>query len=250
MIKPFVFYLVLLFLPLNSLGQLSVVPTAEVLTNTFSMQTDTLRGTCFLIVENGNEYIVTARHLFKMGIRNGDSLSFQIGRGAEEKGKEILEYLRGEIYLHDTKDIDIVVVKTSNKLGHVKPYECSASGATLGQDCYFLGFPYAEKYSTTINGEVGRYPFIKKATFSANYTINNINLYLLDGLNNPSFSGGPVIFYDYNSNKNKILGVITAYHLQLDQAKIEDQILYYTENSGIGICYPTHYILDIIRKIK
>jgi len=158
----------LLFTP-NSIGQQIEIPTAEILTNTFIIQTDTMFGTCFLVMQNDSEYIVTARHLFKKTINGGDSISFHIGRGTLQKDSnnvyEIFELFKGKVYLHDNPNIDIAIIKLSNKLSYLNPYEFSTEGSILGQDCYFLGFPYQKKYSTTNRGQSGRFAFEKKSNY-------------------------------------------------------------------------------------
>lgn len=74
---------------------------------------------------------------------------------------------------------------------------------------------------------------------------------LLDGINNPGFSGGPVIFYDYIKKKNKILGVISGYFNQTNKVESSPKIYFeYVENSGIIISYPSYYISDIIEKLN
>lgn len=251
--KLFLVLLVNLFLMFNSFGQLGI-PTADVLTNTFLMITDTLSGTCFLVVQNDTEYIITAKHLFRRGIKNGDSVFFNILRAKKfgETKIEVHEPFYGKVYVHNNPNVDIAIIKIPNKLSSIKPYEFSISGSILGQDCYFFGFPYyEEKFTTTNRGEADRFAFVKKAIISAFYKDKDVDIDLLDGQNNPGFSGGPVIFYDYETKKNKILGVISGYYPQTNKAEISPSVfLNYVENSGIVFCYPSNYISDIIKRVK
>lgn len=82
----------------------------------------------------------------------------------------------------------------------------------LGQEAYFLGFPYG-LYSSVGKGAV---PLVKHAYVSAVVNCDAVvpggspdeGLLLLDGLNNPGFSGGPVVAPDVYSPGPRILKVI------------------------------------------
>ena len=71
----------------------------------------------------------------------------------------------------------------------------------LGQEVYFLGYPYG-LYTTF--GDQGGVALIKHACISARVACSAIYpdgdkdtmLILLDGLNNPGFSGGPIVAPD------------------------------------------------------
>lgn len=235
----------ILILATNAFTQIIGIPTTEILTNTFFIVTDTTSGTCFLVEESGNEYIVSARHLFKKGIKNGDAITFHLDRGG------VFEPFTGNIYLSDNSTVDIVVIKIPKKLSYIKPYS-NIGSYSIGQDSYFLGFPYKERLSTKMTG--GRIPLVKKALISAFYKNNGAEVVFLDGHNNPGFSGGPVIAYDYYEKNNSVIGVISGYYPQSNEGKIKagkaEIPFSYSENSGIIITYPSRYYVEIINKIK
>lgn len=220
----------------------SRLPTFEILTNTYAIKTDTLRGTCFIIEEAGEEYLVTAKHLFKKSIKNNDLVFYHLDK------EDLSEPFNGFIWLHENPNIDIVVIKLTSKISFVKNYE-TKGGFRLGQDCFFLGFPYKEKFSTKM--QFGRVPLVKKATMSGSYTINDTEIFLLDGHNNPGFSGGPVIAYNHKMSKNVIIGVISGYRPQFNKAYIPTDSsaieLNYSENSGIIYSYNSQHYLEIIK---
>lgn len=67
---------------------------------------------------------------------------------------------------------------------------------------------------------------------------NAIVIYI-DGFNNPGFSGGPIVYWDFSQHKYKILGVVKGF--KEDSAKVlisgqhmDTQLLV---NSGILVAY-------------
>jgi hypothetical protein len=83
-----------------------------------------------------------------------------------------------------------------------------SDGAVFGGDCQFLGFAYGGGWRGPITG--GRtlwLPFVKHCTVSAH--IVDEKIWILDGINNQGFSGGPVIFG--TGKQQKIMGVISGY---------------------------------------
>jgi hypothetical protein len=111
-----------------------------------------------------------------------------------------------------------------------------------------LGFPFG---LNTKDNSGFPYPLIKKATFSGSAIENGIHIMLLDGHNNPGFSGGPVIFIDrYTTSKNKwfISGVISAYVNQKNQMITPFGTMNYDENAGVIIVIGAKHIISIIER--
>ena len=86
----------------------------------------------------------------------------------------------------------------------------------MGQDAYFLGFPYGIRIDS--KGLNGPYPLavIKRGTVSGVIALGNdakTEMVLLDGYNNPGFSGGPIVFRDLNQSAVvlKLIGVISGF---------------------------------------
>lgn len=84
-------------------------------------------------------------------------------------------------------------------------------GIFVGQDVYSLGFPFglATKFDKPIPTHIA---FIKKAILSAiDARPGSGHVLYLDGHNNPGFSGGPVIYANYNERERlEIAGVIAG----------------------------------------
>ena len=122
--------------------------------------------------------------------------------------------------------------------------EATHKGLTYGQDVYFLGFPY---------GYLGRYhfgpqgyplPFVKKATLS----LFDGKTFLLDGHNNPGFSGGPVVFTEPFKHNYKVAAVVSGYRA-VEEPVFADGVasgLTYSYNTGIIIAHAIDWALDLI----
>jgi hypothetical protein len=89
----------------------------------------------------------------------------------------------------------------------------------LGQDVYFVGFPYADPALATSTGAAETIGFVRKAIWSAQEKKDNYTRFYLDGRNNSGFSGGPVVYlqqgkpgYDF-----KVAAVISGYRPDLTE---------------------------------
>jgi hypothetical protein len=94
------------------------------------------------------------------------------------------------------------------------------STGNITQDVYFLGFPYGGKrilgtrtfrlYST-FQGSSYPAALIKRGLISG---IDNSDpastIIYIDAMNNPGFSGGPVIVYDSAARTSKVIGVVSG----------------------------------------
>ena len=67
----------------------------------------------------------------------------------------------------------------------------------------------------------------------------------LDGINNPGFSGGPIVCVDHGTNRLELVGIVSAYHFSETKIWIHDAqtqksvetTLVARENTGIIIGY-------------
>lgn len=92
---------------------------------------------------------------------------------------------------------DVAVFRLRRPITPNHPLPLSVDDMVFGQDCYFLGFPLGLTFDI---GEFEYFPLVKRATVSAkNHRINGRPILLLDGWNNPGFSGGPVVFRPPNT---------------------------------------------------
>ena len=236
-----------------------VLPLAQAMSNTYNIYGDKAIGTCFLMTRNGEQYFVTAAHLFESSHRNGEEVPVQL-----VVQKELQSY-HAKIYYHPDRKVDIAVLKFSETIsqnasipdemaqyrdtiqkvfkGH--GFSTDSIWVTVGSETYFLGFPLGN-LGTEIFGI--KFPLLKKAIISGFVKHNGVDILLLDGHNNLGFSGGPVIAYDATSKQMQVVGVISGYLPEPIDVRQKNSTFSVEENSGIIVCYDMRYILEIFRK--
>ena len=215
--------------------------TANILQRTFQFSFGESQGTCFTVDCVNRQYIVTSRHLVKPIT---DSATIRIKH--EKVWKECQVNLVG----HCEGTIDISVLTAGFQLSPLHPLPTNAGGITLGQDVYFLGFPYG--LASEI-GELNRdfpLPLVKKAILSAMDA--NTEPFLLDGHNNPGFSGGPIVFFPRGEpgNQLSVAGVISAYRFNMEPVYFDGKPtpLEFRYNTGIILAYGIKHAVDLIHQ--
>ena len=218
------------------------MPQLEVLGRTLRILHGTDAGTAFTMEVNNVQYIVTAKHLFE---KSGYPSSAQIG---------IYENKNYVFYDVDIKyptdpNVDIAVLKTTpyTQLTALYPTTFSSANITIGQDVYFLGFPYNyDSLLCNMPGDKYPLPFIKKACLSS--YIQTKGIFLLDGHNNSGFSGGPVCFKKAGSKTYNIAGVVASYRYEelsvYDSNKKETDMVV-RANTGIINVYDIKFAVEI-----
>ena len=96
-------------------------------------------------------------------------------------------------------------------------------------------------------------PFLKKGIMSAIDSQNpDAIVVYIDGFNNPGFSGGPVIFWDFKLQRYEILSVVQGYRNDTAKVEINNQSVDtpYLVNSGILVSYSMKNALDAIDQDK
>jgi hypothetical protein len=146
------------------------------------------------------------------------------------------------------KDIDILVLAPDHSLTkYLPPESMKLAGdadpadehalVPIGGDCDFLGYPYGSGWRASMpiytqnkgtkpSGDGGKFtisdttkttawawsPFVKRCTLSASMVQNGITIFVLDGINNLGFSGGPVV-----TGKDKsldVFAVVSGFHAE------------------------------------
>ena len=213
--------------------------TTNILRRTFQFSFGEEQGTCFTIDYDNRQYIVTARHLVDPIT---DSATIRI------KHEKIWKDCPVNLVGHGEGEVDISVLAAGLQISPKYPLPPNAAGLTLGQDVYFLGFPYG------LASEVGElnqnfpFPFVKKATVSA--MDFNPNRIFLDGHNNRGFSGGPVVFSEVGkpANQLSVAGVISGYRFGTEPVYLKGKPtpLEFRYNTGIILAYQIKHAVDLI----
>jgi hypothetical protein len=149
-------------------------------------------------------------------------------------------------------DIDIVVLAPPKSLleGARPTIPADSSGTMLGGNCEFLGFPFGAAWRTKYAaGKASRSPFVKHCTISAMIDEPQRE-WILDGINNSGFSGGPVFFG--TGEQLKVFAVVSGYRRESTDVILADPAVKPSEkvnvNSGFFLAYDIEYATDAIHK--
>jgi hypothetical protein len=200
----------------------------EAFFNVFEIRVPGGTGTAFTMRVDGRQYLITAKHMVAKLKADGSPESIEISTSAGPHNSPEWKPLQVRIFTCDDP-IDIAVLATQEFVGHSRArdfveagfgeqsLEPRTDGIPLGDEGYFLGFPFGY---TPAEGPVGPLPFSKKATLSLNYWEGKADRMFFDGYNNPGFSGAPVLFRDPknvrpNRSHFNVAGVVSGFIPQL-----------------------------------
>jgi hypothetical protein len=215
-------YLIVSFLAaLPWLGALAqpAMPTSNILTRILMVQSQYGRATVFSLDVDQREYWITAKHLINgrlhppYGKTEDKSVSLKILDPVGEGEKWLPEDFS---VIDPGDDIDIVVLAPTTPIltDPLPSLTTGADGLSLGGDCEFLGFPYGGGWRAGTGPKSFWIPFVKHCTVSAftSGAADSKKVWVLDGINNEGFSGGPVIFG--TGPQQKLFAVISGYHTE------------------------------------
>jgi Trypsin-like peptidase domain len=176
-------------------------------------------ATAFTVDVDGREYLLTAKHVVA-GLKDRDKIDiFANGR-----------WLPIEVTIFRCDDpVDVAVLVPPYQLTINFDFPTEKGTFYIGQDCYFLGFPYG--IQVPARGANGPYPLavVKRGTVSGIIPSNGrkTGLVLLDGYNNPGFSGGPIVCRDENQQNTvvlRLIGVVSGFQPEVVPAMVEHNI--------------------------
>jgi hypothetical protein len=192
--RPFVLLLSLLAFA----SMVSAQPTSDVITRMTIVQSKFGSGTIFSIDVDHREYWITAKHILTGAKHSpyGTITAKSAALSLLDPNAEHVRLIPVTFSVIDVgKDIDIVVLAPpAPLLSNPLPSANVASSAVIGADCEFLGFPSATGgawKATLPDGKSYWMPYVKHCFVSA--MPSGANAMILDGVNNPGFSGGPVV---------------------------------------------------------
>lgn len=176
-------------------------------------------GTCFIISKENRHYLLSASHIFP---NFNSTHKLLINRSKQWEQIFVSEITRErDVIIFEISSLPSLSIDSSIKIG-------SINSINLGQEVLFLGFPYNMRMDD-INGDVNDgypLPFCKKGII-ASFIEENGKLFdfYVDGQGNKGFSGGPIIYQDYNDNNEiKIIGLVSMQ--EFDPITIEDAGLF------------------------
>ena len=197
-------------------------------------------GTAFALDHKGKQYLITAKHLVDPYQQQTIKVFF---------GKEWIS-LPLELIGACRDETDIAVFK-ANQLLCPKDFslEPSTKGIVVGQDVFFVGFPY--KMWTDVGPLMGGKPcpFVKKGTLStALVESNGVRRLYIDALNNPGFSGGPIVFTPGEvRDPYKVAGVVSKFKTESEKVLTHEDT-----DTGMRVAYNTGFLIgyDISEAIR
>lgn len=210
---------------------------------------------------NGNHYLITAAHALQdmeHGVK-GEILIFKDNNWLSVDATPY--YYAGRPFKKVNKDIDLAILKIKDAL-IIRDIEIvlSSKGMYAGQEAYFLGFPFFK-----FSGEIGNgieylcqennngYPIPSIKNACVQYFNGSPKIYLA-GLNNEGFSGGPVIYWNYDQGRHNVLGFISSYLKQetgeMEQETSSNRDKFHAENSGIAVAYESELVASLIQKVS
>ena len=239
--------------PMQALG--------ETMSNIFNLSVDDISGTCFMIVKGKQQYFITAAHLFGTTHKSGDAVPVQLFYENQ------LQTFSAKVYFHTNRKVDIAVFRlpqsiaqkielpdemlqykdTLQKVFSNQGISTDSLFANIDMDVLFFGFPLGN-LSTDEFGI--KFPLAKRAIISGWVNHNAVKILLLDGHNNPGFSGGPVVTYDTVRKKMCLIGVISGYIPEMVDVQHKKDTFSINQNSGIIVCYGRQYVEDIFTENK
>jgi len=179
--------------------QAGVVPS-NILQRVFNLRMGSQTATGFTVEVDGRQYLLTARHLIASSSPSG---TIEIFYNNDWRGVQF------RVIAVAPNTVDIAVLALDQQLSGTLPITLGFKGAFLSQEVFFVGFPFG----LSIDGRSanGGFPLpLVKHGIIASFASGNGEPFLVDGINNPGFSGGPVIIGENPANP-KIIGVVSGY---------------------------------------
>jgi S1-C subfamily serine protease len=131
--------------------------------------------------------------------------------------------------------------------------QLSSQGTIVSQDAFLFGFPYGLSIRQT---NIAQLPFVKKATVSAvvHEPEDNTNLFMLDGIVNPGFSGGPVVIAPPGglATATQVIGIVADYledYERLYIGEVANDEATVSINTGLITAYKIEHALEALDRI-
>jgi S1-C subfamily serine protease len=217
-----------------------MVPS-NVLTRVFCVKIGENIGSAFTIEDAGRQYLITARHVVP---ESSGARTIEILEGGAWKPLSVQSLQVRPL------DVDVAVLVASRRIGGPSlPVTVAMDGTYLSQEVYFVGFPFG----LTMGGEKLNsgfpIPFVKHGIIAALEVAPGP--FFVDGMNNPGFSGGPVVRVDSGGSAT-IIGVVSSYRVSFDpilSKKGEPLEAVARSNAGLLAAYSIEYAIASIRRV-
>ena len=204
-------------------------------------------GTMFLLDVDGRQYIITAKHLVQESI---DPIYIYWEGGWQLLPVNLVDHCEGEVdisVLHTNQNLSQMLYPQGNGLA-------IETDPKLAEEVRFYGFPHG--WNTSRGGQSVPVALVKRGIISGFFGAplgSTEESFLIDGHNNPGFSGGPVVAI--RDGEYKVAGVISAYRYGWQKVygvdasgEVDKDIIagYLKENTGIAVADNIKPALDVI----
>jgi len=212
--------------------------TFNVYDRVFEVRWNGTTGTAFTVDIDQRQYLVSAKHVFE-GIKSSNHIEVFL----QSRWQKIQVKVIGI----SPKDTDVVVLATEMPIIPNHPLRLSKGEVILSQDVFFVGYPYG-LHSTAMatDGEL-HLPLVKKACLSGYLETPGGSIWILDGFNNPGFSGGPVISA-IKPTQEVVVGIVSAYRFSEESVHVGGEPIeaIVKANTGIIYAYSAAIAIDLI----
>lgn len=223
---------------------------SEAYERVLELTTDLGAGTAFTITDEGTQYLVTARHLLPESETTPTVRLANRFIIASQGGPVSLEL---PLLPVEPDGADVAVAPLPEPLTPDLSLVASPDGMVMSQQVYFLGFPFGLALQLRAGDDTQRSAFVKQAIISAGARIDGVQVLYLDGLNNPGFSGGPVVGRHFQTGATHVFGVISGYRQEhqpvyVGTEKLDDVSA--PANTGIVVATQINHATDAIERAK
>jgi hypothetical protein len=213
--------------------------TTNIISRTIYIQYNESSGTAFVFDYNKKQYFITAKHVVS-ALKENDTISIF--------HKNIWNKLKVKLVGH-SKNSDISVFSSPDYLDKSDNLIANSNNLIFSQEIFFLGFPYGLTNSIQNVNSGFPIPYIKKGILSNVLIDKDFKVLFLDGINNPGFSGGPIIYQNKLTGEFNLCGIISGYRPEINNIKQNNQDinLQYSINTGIIIGYGIEEAIKLIQ---
>jgi hypothetical protein len=160
-------------------------------------------GTAFIRGKGVNTYFVTAAHVVE-NLTSGETIQLQRQEGWVSVVVKTVQ--------RHPDNYDVAIFTTIGPQSMPIEFNEELPHLPIGTELKFLGFPHGltNSYPSPTGFST---PFVRTAFFSGLYLDNEIEYLVLDGFNNPGYSGGP-IYGPSAFGKLTFVGVVSGYRVE------------------------------------
>jgi hypothetical protein len=199
------------------------------------LKTEKGQSSSFVIDLNEQQWLVTARHIFDE-LDNDAKFTVLDNAGVTYSSVDM-----ERLYLPNPV-IDIAIFRLGVQIPNLEPtFEVRIlDDVFVTQGAYIVGYP---KLSNGLSVSY-KSPLVKRAMVSGQVDHYGVQVWVLDGMNNKGFSGGPVILSE-GKEDCRVLGAVSSY-VPEDIPVTPESNGYVSTNAGLMVCFDISHAVDAI----